>query len=78
MPPCASASGGTEQGGFHTDFAQLYLNVVIILIKMRGVSISGGPAIEQAESVKHFAFKVKTSDHGVASRIHREVSQVQM
>ncbi len=64
---CASSSGGTHQGGFHTHLPNIHLGVIItlLLLKIHKVSICGGEAVKQAERFEVLTFIIPTTDDSV-------------
>ena len=65
-PPCASCSGGC-QGGFQADLPLFEQGIIYsdLLVKLLGVCLSSGEAIEQAKGLEIFPLVISACDDSV-------------
>jgi hypothetical protein len=70
VPRCASSSGGTHQGRFHTHLPNIHHRVVITLLFFKVLKVSGGSgeAVKQAKRFEVFTFIIKPTNHSVDLR----------
>jgi hypothetical protein len=70
VPRCASSSGGTHQGRFHTHLPNIHHRVVITLLFFKVLKVSGGSgeAVKQAKRFEVLTFIIKPTNHSVDLR----------
>jgi len=63
---CASASGGTHQGRFHTHLPSLHQSIIEETgFQFHHISRGGGEAVKQAERFEVLTFIIKPTDDSV-------------